>query len=208
MKASTFGFDEITAEEVILVGFDGDVLVGDRPRHIEWPIHTEVMLARPNVNAVVHSHPAHCIALGASGQPLLPVSHAACMFVPPDVPRFTTTSELITTTALGADVAATLDDAPAAFLVNHGIVAAGASVENAVIRAVLLEKAAHQQLIAAAFGKVAHSSPDHEALAKRQTVWAEGQLRTLWNYLARHMETVPVARAGAAVPTRNTEEMD
>jgi hypothetical protein len=28
MKASTFGFDEITAEQVILVGFDGEVLAG------------------------------------------------------------------------------------------------------------------------------------------------------------------------------------
>src|SRR5438105_12914691 len=32
MKASTFGFDEITAEHVILVGFDGEVLIGEYPR--------------------------------------------------------------------------------------------------------------------------------------------------------------------------------
>src|ERR1700748_230352 len=73
MKASTFGFDEITAEHVVLVSFDGDVLVGDHPRHLEWPIHTEGMGARPDVSSVVPSHPPHSIALGASGQPLLAV---------------------------------------------------------------------------------------------------------------------------------------
>jgi hypothetical protein len=52
MKASTFGFDEITAEHVVLVSFDGDVLVGEHPRHLEWPIHTEVVRARPEVASV------------------------------------------------------------------------------------------------------------------------------------------------------------
>ena len=47
MKASTYGFEEITAGHVILVSFDGEVLQGDRPRHSEWPIHTEVMRSRP-----------------------------------------------------------------------------------------------------------------------------------------------------------------
>ena len=65
-----FGFDEITAEHVILVSFDGEVLVGDLPRHIEWPIHTEVMRARADVSGVVHSHPPHAIALCARGRPL------------------------------------------------------------------------------------------------------------------------------------------
>ena len=31
MKASTFGFEEVTAERIILVGFDGEVLAGDYP---------------------------------------------------------------------------------------------------------------------------------------------------------------------------------
>src|SRR6185437_7405605 len=145
MKASTFGFDEITAEHVVLVSFAGDVLVGDHPRHLEWPIHTEVMIARPEVSSVVHSHPPHSIALGASGQPLLALSHAATMFVPPDVPRYTRTAELIVSPDMGQEVAATIGPQPACLLVNHGIVTAGADVREAVIRAVVLERAAHQQ---------------------------------------------------------------
>jgi L-fuculose-phosphate aldolase len=186
MKAATFGFEEIAAEHVILVGFDGEVLVGEHPRHAEWPIHTEVLRARPDLGSVVHSHPPHSIAIAASGQPLLPVSHAGTLFVPPDVPRFSQTAELIVTRALGQDVAAMLAHTHALFMVNHGIVTAGKDVRDAVIRAVLLEKAAHQQLLTHVFGGPRRWSSDEEALRKRATVWAEHQRAALWDYLARH----------------------
>lgn len=187
MKASTFGFDEITAEQVILVGFDGEVLAGDCPRHVEWPIHTELLRARADAGSVVHSHPPHSIAIAASGQPVRAVSHAGTMFVPPDVPRFTKTAELIVTPQMGVDVAATLGDQNAMFLVNHGIVTAGKDVRDAVIRAVLLENAAHQQMLTHCFGGPRHWSSDEEALRKRDTVWSEKQLTHLWDYLGRHM---------------------
>jgi L-ribulose-5-phosphate 4-epimerase len=185
MKAATFGFAEITAEHVILVGFDGEVLVGEHPRHMEWPIHTEVMRARPDVGGVVHSHPPHSIAVGASGRPLQPLSHAGTLFVPPDVPRFTQTAELIVTTGLGAGVAQTLGAQHALLLVNHGIVTAGRNVRDAVIRAVVLEQAAHQQLLVQAFGGAQHWTSDEEALRKRATVWSENQRAALWRYLVR-----------------------
>jgi ribulose-5-phosphate 4-epimerase/fuculose-1-phosphate aldolase len=73
----------------------------------------------------------------------------------------------------------------ALFLVNHGIVTAGATVRDAVIRAVLLENAAHQQMLTQAFGGPRRWSSDDEALRKRATVWSEKQLEALWNYFSR-----------------------
>ncbi len=185
MKASTYGFEEITANQVILVSFDGETLDGEHPRHAEWPIHTEILRARPDVGAVVHSHPAHSIAVGAAGRPLRPLSHAGTLFVPPDVPRFTKTANLILTRELGVDVAAQLGEENALLLVNHGIVTTGKDVRDAVIRAVLLEKAAHQQILTYALGEPTRWSSDEEALAKRDTVWAEHHLVMLWDYLFR-----------------------
>jgi len=185
MKASNLGFEEITDEQVILVSFDGEVLEGALPRHLEWPIHTEVLRARPELSSVVHSHPPHAIAIGASGQPLRPVSHAGTMFVPPDVPRFTRTAELIVTPEMGRAVAATLGGQHAMLLVNHGIVTAGKDVRDAIVRAVLLEKAAHQQVLVHACGGPERWSPDDEAIRKRETVWSEAQVAGLWDYLRR-----------------------
>lgn len=191
MKASTYGFEEITADHVILVSFDGEVLEGDRPRHAEWPIHTEVMRARADIGAVVHSHPPHSIAVGAAGVPLRPLSHAGTLFVPPDVPRFTKTANLIVTSEMGADVADGLDGQNALLLVNHGIVTAGKDVRDAVIRAVLLEKASHQQVVTYTLGEPRHWSSDEEALAKRETVWGEHHLIMLWDYLSRSLPPAP-----------------
>jgi ribulose-5-phosphate 4-epimerase/fuculose-1-phosphate aldolase len=188
MKRSGLGFEEVGPEDVLLVGPDGDVLEGDGPCHIEWPIHTEVMAARADVGAVVHSHPPHCIALGASGAPLQPVSHAGTLFVPPDVPRFDRTAELVVTRDLGREVAAALGDGRALLLVNHGIVAVGSDLPDAVCAAVLLEKAAHQQLLVEGFGGASRWSDDEEALAKRATVWSPRQLQALWEYLVRRSE--------------------
>ena len=61
----------------------------------------------------------------------------------------------------------------------------GRDVPDAVIRAVLLEKAAHQQMLTHAFGGARRVSDDDEALRKRAAVWSEGQRRALWDYLAR-----------------------
>jgi L-fuculose-phosphate aldolase len=107
------------------------------------------------------------------------------MFAPPDVPRFTKTAELIVTQELGNQVAGTLAHLHALFLVNHGIVTAGNDVPDAVIRAVLLEKAAHQQMLTYAFGGPRRWSDDDEALRKRATVWSERQRAALWDYLRR-----------------------
>ena len=83
MKASTFGFEEIGAEHVILVSWDGEVLEGDGRRHAEYPIHTELMRARPDVGSVVHTHAPWAVAFASTGQPLRPISHEATLFVPP-----------------------------------------------------------------------------------------------------------------------------
>jgi len=188
MKGSGLGFEEVGEEQVLLVGWDGEVLVGEPPRHIEWPIHTEAMAARRDVGAVVHTHPPHAIALGAAAVDLQPVSHAGTLFVPPVLPRYDRTAELIVTRELGRDVAAALGDHRALLLVNHGIVAVGADLPEAVCAAILLEKAAHQQLLVEGFGGARRWSDDQEALAKRATVWSPAQLQALWGYLERRLD--------------------
>lgn len=188
MKGSGLGFDEIAPEMVVLVDYDGNVLEGTVRRHVEWPIHTEVMAARPEVNGTVHSHPPHSLALGASRQPLRAVSHAGTMFVPPDVPRFERTANLIVSRDLGSQVSEDLGGARAMLLVNHGIVTCGTDLREAVIRAILLENACQQQLLTAGFGGDDPKwSDDEECLAKRETIWNGPSLIQLWDYLVRKL---------------------
>ncbi|MGH3479097.1 MAG: class II aldolase/adducin family protein, partial [Nocardioidaceae bacterium] len=56
LKAATWGLDEIDRDRVHLVDGRGEVVEGDGQRHSEYPIHTEVVAARPDVGGVVHVH--------------------------------------------------------------------------------------------------------------------------------------------------------
>jgi ribulose-5-phosphate 4-epimerase/fuculose-1-phosphate aldolase len=56
MKANGWGLEEVDADRVALLTPDGAVAAGTGPRHVEYPIHTEIMAARPDVHCVVHTH--------------------------------------------------------------------------------------------------------------------------------------------------------
>jgi L-fuculose-phosphate aldolase len=187
MKAATYGFEEVGAEQVLLVGRDGQVVAGEGRRHAEYPIHTEVMAARRDVGAVVHTHARDAVALAATGHPLRPISHEATLFVPPALARFTQTGDLILTAALGRDVAAALGDRNALMLVNHGIVTVGPDVPTAVMTAVLLARACRIQLTAMSAGGWATWSDDAEALAKRGHAYPPELLAQAWAYLVRRL---------------------
>ncbi|MFI1164499.1 class II aldolase/adducin family protein [Streptomyces sp. NPDC020801] len=188
LKQSGWGMEEVTPELVHLVDPDGVVVEGVGPRHSEYPIHTEVMNARPDIGAVVHTHSRAAVALAATGQPLRPVSHEANLFVPPDVPRFTHTADLILTRELGRRVADALGDARALFLVNHGIVCVGPDLPTAVVTAVLLDRACSQQLLTLQGGGWATWSDEDEALAKRDHIYSEAAIQQVWDYLVRRLK--------------------
>ena len=187
IKSAEWGLGEVTPERVHLVDPDGQVLAGDGARHSEYPIHTEIMAARPDVGGVVHTHPPHAVALAAAGQSLRAVSHAANYFVPPAVPRFTDTADLVLTRELGRSVALALGSARAVFLVNHGIVAVGETLETATVAAVLLERACQQQLLTASAGGWPSWSAPEESLAKREHIYNDRALAAVWAHLVRQL---------------------
>lgn len=185
MKASTWGFEEITPDRVLLVGWKGEVLAGEGRRHAEYPIHTEIMRGRREVQCVVHTHAPHAVAFASLGQPLRPISHEGTFFVPPDIARFTQTGDLILTRELGAAVAAALGSRNAVLLIHHGIVTVGEDVEAAVVGAILLEQACHKHLLATAAGELRTWSSDEEALAKRAHCYSPELIHHAWGYLVR-----------------------
>lgn len=188
MKRSTIGFGEVGPDDVVLVDRGGEVLEGDGRRHAEYPLHTEIMAARPDVGAVVHSHAPSAVAFASLAAPLRAISHEGTLFTPPDVPRFTQTGDLILTAELGAAVAATLGDRNALLLVNHGIAVAAEDVPTAVVAAILLDRACAMQLRAMAAGSIAHWSDDEEALAKREHCYPPPLLRQAWDFLVRELD--------------------
>jgi len=185
MKSAGWGLEEIDAGKVVLVGRDGSVLEGEGPRHIEYPIHTEIMAARPEVGSVVHTHSLAANAFAALDEPLRPLDHAGSLFCYPDIPRFTLTGGLIKTPSLGAALAGTLGAARACLMPQHGLVAVGHDAPTAVMTAVLLDRACRTQLTAMAAGPLRRWGGEQDTVAKRADVWSDRQLQAGWEYLLR-----------------------
>src|SRR5207245_9777384 len=97
MKATGWGFEEISPDRVQLLGWEGQILAGEGRRHVENPIHTEIIRARRDVNTVVHAHAPHAVAFASLQVPLRPIAHEGGLYVPPDIPRFTTPANLLLT---------------------------------------------------------------------------------------------------------------
>lgn len=187
MKPASLGLEEVHEEDLLLIDLEGRVLAGDRERHSEYPIHSEIMRARPDVLSVVHTHPKYSIAFASRDAPLRPVSHEAAYFWPPDVPVFDTFTELVRTREQGQAVAMALGDRRAMFLRNHGIAVAGADVAEACVGALALERAAEIQLLAESGGVIPKHTSADEALRKREQIWRPGAARSAFEYHARRL---------------------
>jgi L-ribulose-5-phosphate 4-epimerase len=185
MKASGWSFEELTPDRVVLVTPDGEVLAGSERRHIEYPIHTEVLNARPDLNSVVHTHAPAAVSFAALDQPLLAISHDGVEFAEPQIARFTRTGALIKSAELGQALAETIGDGVGCLIPQHGLVTVGPNPATAVMRALLLARACHVQLQAMAAGPIRRSSDSAEIALKKAEVWPQSQIDAGYAYLCR-----------------------
>jgi L-fuculose-phosphate aldolase len=143
------GFDEATPERLVLVDEDLKPLQGARPNP-GVRFHIWIYGKRPDVSAIVHTHAPYASALAATGKPLRTIHMDSamlhgCAHLPewPGVPVADDEGRIIS----GA-----LGGAKTILLANHGLLTAGASVEEATYLAVFFERAARMQLRAMAAG--------------------------------------------------------
>ena len=150
--------ESVTANDVLELDLDSKPVNGGEARmYLERFIHGEIYKARPEVKAVVHNHAAAVIPFGASTIPLLPIYHMAG-FIGRGLPIFDIrkiagdTDMLVKTPALGAALARTLVDKPAALMRGHGAVVVGDSLPQVVGRSYYLQMNARLQAQAMALG--------------------------------------------------------
>jgi L-fuculose-phosphate aldolase len=168
MKPAGIGIEEMRPDNIITVDLDGDKVDGAMPRHNEVYIHSEVLRARGDVACVIHSHPMHAVAFSSLGKPLLAVGNSSGYFADGRLPVFSETTDLIVSQERGRAVARCLGDNAALILRNHGIVATGGSIEEAVWTAIKLEKACQLQLLAEAAGGPRLLAEGEDLMKKRR----------------------------------------
>lgn len=123
---------------------------GPKKPSTEWRFHLDIMAARPDVNAIVHTHStfATVIAMTRKG---IPASHyMIAAFGGPDIRC--TPYVRFGTRELSDHAVEALEDRMGCLLGSHGMIALGETLEKAMWRAVELETLARQHYHAMLIG--------------------------------------------------------
>ena len=152
IKRKGVALDEVEADDVVSLD-DTDAVL-----HLETVLHTGVYRAREDVGAVVHGHPPHATALGATTADLALLTHDGILFAD-GVGRFDD-PDLIVDDDQGDRVASALGRRRAVLMQNHGVLVVGKDVPWAVLTAITLERAARLQSIASTLGELRPIAPE------------------------------------------------
>lgn len=160
-----------------------------RAVYLERFIHGEIYRARPDVNAIVHSHSPSVVPFSiAKGVDFCAVSHMSG-FIGTTTPIFeirdvagNASSLLITSNALGKALAGSLADRLLVLMRGHGSTVVGTTVRQAVYRAVYTEVNARLMMDALRISNSVVALSEGEAETTRELV--ETQIPRAWNLWA------------------------
>jgi L-fuculose-phosphate aldolase len=147
-KSVSKGF--MTPDMMVVVGFDGKKISGEREASTELPMHLEVYRNRPDVNAVVHAHPPLATGFAVAGIPLTRAVLAEVI----------TTLGSIPIAAYGTPSTSELPEAVRKYikahdgllLANHGALTCGPDVMAAYYKMETIEHFAKISLVARTLG--------------------------------------------------------
>ncbi|MBV8086060.1 MAG: class II aldolase/adducin family protein [Chloroflexi bacterium] len=160
--------DRLTGDDMVVIDLDGNLVEGnDRPPGERF-IHTCIYKARPDVQAVVHTHQPMATAMGIGSAPILPILHVESALVERPVPIWPC-AKLVTDEDLGNDLVRILGDHLVCHLQGHGIVSVAATVQEATIGAIWIERLAEANWRVAAMGREPRVIPSDEIHQRRES---------------------------------------
>jgi 3,4-dihydroxyphthalate decarboxylase len=196
------GLRYTSADEVMLVDFDGRLVEGGDGLAvpIEVFIHTALYRSRPDVNSVIHIHPATVVLFTICDTPLLPLfgsfSPSALELATENRISRYDRSILIRDRGLGDELARAMGETSLCLMRGHGITSVGRDVPEATIAAIHLGELAEMNYRARLLGTPRPISDDDLAFfaEMRQAARARGGagrpgagVYSLWRYYVRRL---------------------
>jgi HCOMODA/2-hydroxy-3-carboxy-muconic semialdehyde decarboxylase len=183
----------VTERDICEFTLEGELASeGSAPVFLERFIHSSIYAARPDVQAVVHSHSPAIVALGVVADFQLRAVCHTCGFLGDGVPNFDirdvagdATDLLIRDAALGEALTQALGSATVVLMRGHGSTTVGNSVPEAVYRAIYCETNARIQSAATQLGPVTWLTAA-EANAAEAT--SDAQVERNWDLWVRQLE--------------------
>lgn len=152
ISPSAVAYDKIQPEMVASMPLTGEYgsWTGPMKPSTEWRFHLDIMRARPEVNAIVHSHPTYATSLAITGRHIEACHYMVAAFGGVDIrcaPYATFGTKELSVHALKA-----LEERMGCLLANHGMIVLGENLDKAMWRAVELETIARQYYLALVLG--------------------------------------------------------
>lgn len=146
-------YDQLTPKMIAKMPIHGDygAWKGPLPPSSEWRIHLDILRTKPEVGAVIHTHALHATTLSLLHKPIPAVHYMIAAFGGPTI-RCTKYAPF-GTKELSDAVIEGLIDRQGVLLGQHGMIVTGASLEEALWRAVELETLAKMYLLALSVGQ-------------------------------------------------------
>ena len=138
---SGIGVEHLTANSMVEVNMAGQAICAGKPSS-EWRFHRDIYQARPEVNAIVHTHSTFATSLACLRQDIPPFHYMIAVAGGNDIRC--ADYALFGTQALSDEAIAALKDRKACLLANHGMIAIGKSLEQAVDIALEVETLCEQ----------------------------------------------------------------
>jgi L-fuculose-phosphate aldolase len=137
-------YERMQPSDIAAMPIDRDYGAWEGPRKpsVEWRFHLDILRARPEIGAVVHTHSPYATALAMARKPIPACHYMIAAFGGNDV-RVSGYAKF-GTAALSAEALAALEGRTACLLANHGMIALGKTLEQAMWAAVELETIARQ----------------------------------------------------------------
>jgi L-fuculose-phosphate aldolase len=149
----------IKLEEILLINSKGEVIEGELRPSSEFPMHLQIFNARPDCNAIVHTHPPYTTGFAVANipltDPILPEVVVALGEIP--IAEYGTPS----TDELAVNVVALIRNYNAVLLQNHGLVTVGSDVYKAYFYTETVELFAKILFVARTLGNVNKISPEN-----------------------------------------------
>jgi L-ribulose-5-phosphate 4-epimerase len=143
-------YEKLSAEDMIVTDIDMNPVDGKYRPSVALNLWTGFLRARPDLQAVVHTHSPYATAFAVAGQPIPVVTETMADWFGRSVPVTPYLSvedpEFVTSPVK------IMGEGFAVLLGNHGVITVGASLAHALERAVTLEEAAHTYVISKTVG--------------------------------------------------------
>jgi L-fuculose-phosphate aldolase len=139
MAVTPSGFDYLSmrAEDVVIVSLATGEARGGKPS-TEKKLHAEIYRSRPEVNAVIHTHSMSASTVAAARREVPPILDDLAQIVGPTLR--VADYAIPGSARMGRTVLRALRGRMAALMANHGAVALGRSLEEALLCARIVEK--------------------------------------------------------------------